>query len=66
MIKDELNALGAEILDASIAVHRELGPGLLVSVYVFVLKKELELRGISSESEVRVRLYYKGHDTGKY
>ncbi len=66
MTRDELNALGAEILDACIAVHKELGPGLLESVYVFALKKELELRGISSESEVRIRLYYKGHDTGKY
>ncbi|MEK7225593.1 MAG: GxxExxY protein [Bacteroidota bacterium] len=66
MTKDELNALGAEILDACIAVHKELGPGLLESVYVFALKKELELRGIASEAEVRIKLFYKGHDTGKY
>lgn len=39
MTRDELNALGAEILDACIAVHKELGPGLLESVYVFALKK---------------------------
>ena len=66
MIRDELNALGAEILDACIAVHKELGPGLLESVYVFALKKELELRSIPSEAEVRIPLFYKGHDTGKY
>jgi GxxExxY protein len=66
MTRDELNALGGEILDACISVHKELGPGLLESVYVFALKEELELRGISSEAEVRVRLFYKGHDTGKY
>ncbi len=66
MTRDELNAIGAEILDACIAVHKELGPGLLESVYVFALKKELELRGIPSEAEVRIRLFYKGHDTGKY
>lgn len=66
MTKDELNALGAEILDACITVHKELGPGLLESVYVFALKKELELRGIPSEAEVRIKLFYKGHDTGKY
>lgn len=29
-----MNALGGEILDACIAVHKELGPGLLESVYV--------------------------------
>ena len=43
MTRDELNALGAQILDACIAVHKELGPGLLESVYVFALLKELEL-----------------------
>lgn len=66
MTKDELNELGAEILDACIAVHKELGPGLLESVYVFALKIELELRGIPSETEVRIKLFYKGSDTGKY
>jgi GxxExxY protein len=66
MTNEELNALGGEILDSCIAVHKELGPGLLESIYVFALKKELELRGISSETEVRVRVLYKGHDTGKY
>ncbi len=66
MTKEELNALGGEILDACITVHKELGPGLLESVYVFALKKELELRDIFSESEVKVPLFYKGHDTGKY
>lgn len=31
MAKEELNRLGGLILDVSIAVHRELGPGLLES-----------------------------------
>jgi GxxExxY protein len=66
MTNEELNALGGEILDSCIAVHKELGPGLLESVYVFALKKELELRGIPSETEVRVHVFYKGYDTGKY
>lgn len=66
MSPDELNELGAEILDACISVHKELGPGLLESVYVFALKKELELRDIPSEAEVKIPLYYKGYDTGKY
>ena len=66
MTRDELNELGGEILDACIAVHKELGPGLLESVYIFALKLELGLRGIPSETEVRIKLFYKGHDTGKY
>lgn len=66
MTRDELNELGGEILDACIAVHKELGPGLLESVYVFALRKELEIRGIPAEAEVKIPLIYKGHDTGKY
>lgn len=66
MSRDELNILGTQILDACVAVHKELGPGLLESVYVFALRKELELRAIYSEPGVRVPLIYKGHDTGKY
>lgn len=66
MTRDDLNALGGEILDACIEVHKQLGPGLLESVYVFALRRELELREIFSEAEVKVPLFYKGYDTGKY
>ena len=66
MTREQLNALGAQILDACIAVHKELGPGLLESVYVFALLKELELRGIKAVANVTVPLFYKGHDTGKF
>jgi GxxExxY protein len=66
MTRDQLNALGAQILDACIAVHKELGPGLLESVYVFALLTELKLRGIKAVPNIAVPLYYKGHDTGKY
>lgn len=66
MTRDELNAPGAQKLDACIEVHRHLGPGLLESVYVFSLLKELELRGIKAIPYVKVPLFYKGYDTGKY
>ena len=66
MTKNELNLLGAHILDACIAVHKELGAGLLESVYVYALLKEFELRGIKAISNFAVPLYYKGYDTGKY
>jgi GxxExxY protein len=64
--KEQLNKLGKEILDASITVHKELGPSLLESVYVFSLLKELELRGIHAIAKIAVPLIYKGYDTGKY
>jgi GxxExxY protein len=66
MSREELNALGGEILSACIEVHKEFGPGLLESVYVYALRKELELRNIRSASEVHIPLFYKGHNTGKH
>ena len=66
MTNEQLNKLGAQILDACITVHKELGPGLLESVYVFALLKELELRSIKAVPAVAVPLIYKGYPTGKY
>ena len=65
MTRNELNLLGAQILDACIAVHKELGAGLLESVYVYALLKEFELRGIKAIPNFAIPLYYKGYDTGK-
>lgn len=65
MTKEELNQLGGIILDASIAVHRELGPGLLESAYELALAKELRLRNIPIRTQVPVELMYKGVALGK-
>jgi len=65
MEKQEYNELGGIILDASIRVHRELGAGLLESVYQFALISELRLRDILVTQKVPVPLFYRGLDTGK-
>jgi GxxExxY protein len=54
------NENGTLILAAAIEVHRELGPGLLESVYEVVLAKELALRGLTAERQVPVPIVYKG------
>ena len=51
-----------EIIGAAIEVHKELGPGLLESVYHKCLKKELETRQIQFETELSVPIEYKGED----
>ncbi len=65
MTKEKYNYLSAEILDACIEVHKQLGPGLLESAYQSALMVEFELRGIVAKQKVAVPLYYKGIDTGK-
>jgi GxxExxY protein len=54
------NEIGTIAVDASIAVHRELGPGLLETVYEVVLARELEDRGLIVERQVPVAIRYKG------
>jgi GxxExxY protein len=53
------NEIGTLILNAAIEVHRELGPGLLESVYEAVLARELSLRGLAVERQVSVPISYK-------
>ena len=59
MSREELNKLSKQIVDACISVHKEMGPGLLESVYEYCLLKEFELRKINAESQVIIPLYYK-------
>lgn len=56
--KDELNNLSGIILDSALRVHREIGPGLLESVYQECLVLELRNRGVRVEREVQVKLQY--------
>ena len=62
---EDLNKIGGVILDAAIAVHRELGPGLLESAYELALARELELRGVGIRTQVPVELVYKDISLGK-
>ena len=53
------NDIGKEVIDAAVQVHRELGPGLLESVYEIVLDYELKQRGLKTERQVKVPIRYK-------
>ena len=56
----EENEIGKIAVDAAVQIHRELGPGLLESVYEVVLAKELENRGLSVQRQVPVPIVYRG------
>ncbi len=59
MNREHLNKLSKIILDSSIEVHRNLGPGLLESVYEVCLCKELNLRDINLQRQVSLPVEYK-------
>ena len=58
--KTYLKDLIYKVNGAAIEVHKELGPGLLESVYHKCLKHELSERGINYQSELVVPIKYKG------
>lgn len=60
MRKEEYNRISKEILGSAVSVHKEMGPGLLESVYEYCLVEELRTRGLNVESQVRLPLVYKG------
>ena len=56
----ELDDITGAIVDASLRIHRDLGPGLLESVYEAVLARALERRGFRVERQRSVRFEYDG------
>ncbi len=54
----------AQIVDAAVAIHKALGPGLLESAYVAALQIEFSARGIGWESEVPIVAFYLGKPLG--
>ena len=56
----ELNHLSSQIIDAAITVHKELGPGLLESVYHSCMLLELKNMGVKTQSEVLLPVFYRG------
>jgi len=52
MEKQEIKYYAKQLVDAGFRVHKELGPGLLESVYLFCFMDELKIRGIKAEQEV--------------
>jgi len=54
----------ALVLDCAFEVHRELGPGLLESVYEQAMAIELAEKGVAFERQVDVEASYKGRGLG--
>jgi GxxExxY protein len=59
-ISGELTDLTERVIGSAIAVHRELGPGFLESIYSRALRLELEACGIAFEFEKPVVVMYRG------
>jgi GxxExxY protein len=56
----ELNRISGEAVNAAMAVHSELGPGLLESAYMACLAHELTIRGLQLRTQMALPLVYRG------
>ena len=62
----ELDEITGAIVDASVRIHRELGPGLLESVYETAICIEMDAAGLSYTRQTQIPAYYKGKLLGHY
>ena len=62
--QQRVNAITERIIGCAIEVHKQLGPGLLESVYESALCVELELARMRYQQRVPVSVSYKGHVLG--
>jgi len=58
MTMDDLDAISGDVVDAAINLHRELGPGLLESVYEMILAGKLAKMGYVVERQRPVEIRY--------
>jgi iron complex transport system substrate-binding protein len=56
----EIEELARRVVDSAFNVHRDLGPGLLESVYEAALAKSLEVDGFQVERQKAIAFTYKG------
>lgn len=54
--------VASKVIGCAIEVHRNLGPGLLESIYEACLCRELALNEISFERQVPLEVHYKGEN----
>jgi GxxExxY protein len=64
MDEEVRDPLTQRVIGAAIEVHRELGPGLLESIYQRAMEIELGLQGLSFVAQKLLPIRYKGYPLG--
>jgi GxxExxY protein len=63
---DEINKITEKIIGCAIEVHRNLGPGLLESVYEEAMCVEFDIQGVHYQRQIAVPVNDKGRVIGEY
>ena len=59
-LPEEVERIGKEIVDSAYRVHKELGPGLLESVYEECMIYDLRRKGFKVETQVSIPIEFDG------
>ena len=54
------NQIGSIVINCCMAIHKDLGPGLLESVYEIVLLHKLREQGLKAERQMAIPINYQG------
>jgi len=54
------NEIGTIIVETAVNLHKNLGPGLLESVYEAILMKQLAKKGLSVQRQISIPIEYDG------
>lgn len=65
MNRNELNILSKKVVNACFEVHKNMGPGLLETIYEQCLMREFFTQNIKAESQVEVPLVYKNFEVSR-
>ena len=63
---EKLNALTEKIIKCAMEVHKNLGPGLLESVYDKAMCYEIGNNGLRYQNQVVIPIIYKGNMLGEH
>ena len=58
--------LSSRVIEAAIAVHRELGAGFLESIYESAFKTAVRHRGIAYEAQKEVTVFFEAEEAGAH
>lgn len=58
-VSNDTELVASRVIDAAIAVHRELGPGFLDAAYEKALILELASRGIAVKRQYSIAVFYR-------
>ena len=66
LLEGDYNSITKIIIHCAIEVHKELGPGLVESVYEVCLSKVMVEDGLNVRNQVPLPVYFKGEELDKY